>query len=133
MAGVRAKPHDHRFPGDARDKGDIRDSVKLSGGNGVASLPLSLLPLFLSLWLPEDRAEECSRETAARRCRSWEVLLHGRSSQAFGDRVHVGLASLGIGFRLLFPEPHRAPYCICHPDMAGAGGGERPKMENDQR
>lgn len=42
MAGVRAKPRVHRFPGDPRDKGDIRDSVKLSGGKGVTAL-VSLL------------------------------------------------------------------------------------------
>lgn len=32
ITGVRAQPHVHRFPGDPRDKGDIHDSTKPSGG-----------------------------------------------------------------------------------------------------
>lgn len=31
IAGVRAKPHVHRFPGDPGDKSNIRDSTKPSG------------------------------------------------------------------------------------------------------
>lgn len=53
-AGVRAKPHVHRFPGDPRDKGDICDSIKLSGGQGVTSLSHSRPPSFLSWRLPGD-------------------------------------------------------------------------------
>lgn len=103
MAGVRAKPHIHRFPGDLRDKGDIRDSIKLSGGKGLSSLSL----FFCLCSFPGDcqgTRGSGLRQRKARQCLSWEGLKHGRSLQAFEDMVHVELASLGIGLRLLFPH-----------------------------
>lgn len=92
MAGVRAKPHVHRFPGDPRDKGDIPDSsVKLSGGKGVTSLSHSTLVSLLEA-ARGHRAQECSGERSGHHNQavSWAGLMPGRSLQAFEDRVHGG-------------------------------------------
>lgn len=96
--GVRAKPRDHRFPGDPRDKGDIGDSIKLSGGKGVTSLSHSC-PCFFPNGRQRTRLRSVPEKLQPRQCWSQEALRHGRSLQAFEDRVHVGLAPLGIRFR----------------------------------
>lgn len=91
MAGVRAKPHVHRLPGDPRDKGDILDSIKLSGGKRVTSLSHSR-PCFSPEAARGHRAQEYSKERSGlpSQAVSWEGLMPGGSLQAFEDGVHGG-------------------------------------------
>lgn len=49
ITGVRAKPHVHKFPGDAGDKADIRDRAKPSGGIWQQR-STSLFPFYLCLF-----------------------------------------------------------------------------------
>lgn len=59
ITGVRAQPHVHRFPGDPRDKANIRDSAKPLGGIWQQR-STSLSPFALPPSLEAGFSEQCS-------------------------------------------------------------------------